>query len=267
MDSLYGKATNLDDFCKKAQLLNYNSYRAMFEGWQGRMFHNTTGVLLWMSHPAWPSTDWQTYSWDYETTGSYFGSMKACEPVHIQMENAGNTVSVINTTGEKWHNCEVLLQVYNLNGKCVYHTIVNNLAIGNDQTAIAFHPELSKIMPGAYLVRLQLLDGNQHILSQNDYWKCFGGCKNFNSLNQAGNARLAIRKISNKQYMVTNTSGVTAIAIKLNAIDRASKQIILPAYFSDGYFNLLPGESKTITAQFAHASSATVVADGYNIAH
>ena len=73
VDRLYGKAESLDDFCKKVQLINYDSYRAMFESWNSRLWGDASGVLLWMSHPAWPSVEWQTYSWDYETFGSFFG--------------------------------------------------------------------------------------------------------------------------------------------------------------------------------------------------
>lgn len=264
MDSLYGKATNLDDFCKKAQMLNYDSYRAMFEGWQSRMWHNTSGVLLWMSHPAWPSTDWQTYSWDYETFGSYFGSMKACEPVHIQMNATDNSIIVINTMAKEWKHCQAITQVYNLKGKLVY-TLTSNVNVGNSQAMLAIQPKFPKALSGVYLVRLQLLDENKHILSQNDYWKLLGSCRNFNAFNQLGNAELNIKKTGDNRYQITNISPITAIAIKLNAVDRVSKQIILPAYFSDGYFNLLPGESRIITANFT--GNVTIVPDGYNIAH
>lgn len=265
MDSLYGKAVDLDDFCKKAQMLNYDSYRAMFEGWQSRMWHNTSGVLLWMSHPAWPSTDWQTYSWDYETFGSYFGSMKACEPVHIQMNASDNRISIINTTDKEWNNCQAITRVYDLNGKQVY-SLTTSVKIGNSQTSAGVQAKFPERLSGAYLVRLQLLDKNKHVLSQNDYWKLFGSCRNFDAFNHLGNARLSIKKIDDNQYQITNSSNITAIAIKLNAVDPASKQVILPAYFSDGYFNLLPGESKTVTASFTGNAQSAIIADGYNIA-
>lgn len=84
IDKKYGKSNSLDDFAKKAQLLNYDSYRTIFESWNSKIWNNTSGVLLWMTHPAWPSMIWQTYSYDFESTGAFFGSKKACEPIHIQ---------------------------------------------------------------------------------------------------------------------------------------------------------------------------------------
>lgn len=92
IETKYGKSTNLDDFCKKAQLVNYDSHRAMFESWNSKLWKKASGLLLWMSHSAWPSMVWQTYSWDYETFGSFFGSKKACEPIHIQMNLDDNKV-------------------------------------------------------------------------------------------------------------------------------------------------------------------------------
>jgi hypothetical protein len=55
IETKYGVAKSLDDFCKKAQLINYDSHRAMFESWNSRLWNNTSGLLLWMTHPAWPT--------------------------------------------------------------------------------------------------------------------------------------------------------------------------------------------------------------------
>src|SRR5271154_1783128 len=57
----YGKIANLADFVRKAQLANYEAFRAMYEGRNAQLFHPTTGILTWMSHPAQPSFVWQLY--------------------------------------------------------------------------------------------------------------------------------------------------------------------------------------------------------------
>ncbi|KAF6143240.1 hypothetical protein GIB67_039023 [Kingdonia uniflora] len=43
--TLYGKVKDLDEFCEKAQLVNYIQYRALLEGWISRMWTKYTGVL------------------------------------------------------------------------------------------------------------------------------------------------------------------------------------------------------------------------------
>ena len=43
---------------------------------------------------------------------------------------------------------------------------------------------------------------------------------------------------------------------------------ILPSYFTDGYFNLLAGESKTIKVDYDPSlkfENLTLAADGYNV--
>ena len=66
-----GAPTSLPDFERKAQVLNYVSYRAVFEGFQARSWTANSSRLPWMTHPAWPSNPWQIYSSDYDTQASY----------------------------------------------------------------------------------------------------------------------------------------------------------------------------------------------------
>ena len=62
----YGPIANLPDFVRKAQLANYEAFRAMYEGRLAKLFNPCTGVLTWMSNPAQPSFVWQIYSYDLE---------------------------------------------------------------------------------------------------------------------------------------------------------------------------------------------------------
>src|SRR6185437_6652650 len=62
----YGKVRNLADFVRKAQLMTYEAYRAMYEGREAQLFHSTTAVITWMSAPAQPSFVWQLYHYDLE---------------------------------------------------------------------------------------------------------------------------------------------------------------------------------------------------------
>ena len=61
---------NAAEWVTLAQFVNYDGYRAMFEA----QSKNRMGLLIWMSHPAWPSFVWQTYDYYFEPTAAYFGS-------------------------------------------------------------------------------------------------------------------------------------------------------------------------------------------------
>jgi hypothetical protein len=49
---------------------------------------------------------------------------------------------------------------------------------------------------------------------------------------------------------LSNTGSVPAVMIKLTLKDAATGDRILPAYYSDNYISLLPGEQSTIKVKF-----------------
>ncbi|MCW1400911.1 glycoside hydrolase family 2 [Novosphingobium sp. MW5] len=112
----FGAPTDLADFEKKAQLLNYESHRAIFEGMNDGLFERNSGRLLWMTHPAWPSTLWQIYSHNYDTQASYFGFKKGTEPVHVQLNLPGREVAVVNSLTNPIRRARVTLRTYSLEG-------------------------------------------------------------------------------------------------------------------------------------------------------
>lgn len=266
VDRLYGKAESLDDFCRKVQFINYDSYRAMFESWNSRLWGDTSGVLLWMSHPAWPSVEWQTYSWDYETFGSYYGSRKACEPVHVQMNLDDHDIVVLNTTTSDLEGFTVTLSCYGLDGKRISTKTLKGIDVPANSRKDLFKAELGGI-EGNYMVRLILSDRKGQTVTINDYMMRGEGTEDFTSFDNVGKAQIKVRKVSSKdsveRYEITNTSGNIAMNLKFNLCDPQTGEIILPAYFSDGYFHLLPGEKRTI--QMHSPSTGAIMAEGYNV--
>lgn len=248
MDSCYGKSADARTFCELSQLQNFDSYRAIFEGRNSRLWNNTSGILLWMSHPAWPSTIWQTYTWDYETTGAYYGCRKACEPLHIQYNPLTRQVEGINASGHTHNGITAICRIYTLEGELTAseHRRFDLIA---DRTQSLFPlpalPEDNKL----YLLRLILQKGKT-VLSQNDYWYNPTNSKSRKILRQLPQATVEIVKAQQKggryEFTVKNESGVLALGVRFSLKNRTTLEYILPAIFSEGYINLLPGESRTI---------------------
>lgn len=115
----YGTPSGIEDFCRKAQLVNIETNKALYEGWQHHMWNDASGVMTWMSQSAYPSFVWQTYDYYYDLNGAYWGVKKACEPVHIQWSYADNSVKISNTTLQDLKNLHAEAYVYNLDGKLV----------------------------------------------------------------------------------------------------------------------------------------------------
>lgn len=253
VDSLYGKPQDIDEFARKVQMVNYDSHRAMFEAWNSKMWDRASGVLLWMTHPAWPSMIWQTYSWDFETHGSYFGAKKACEPVHVQMNLHDNKVLAINTTLKPLLAIQFVYTVYDIKGNKLTEESKKLTIPANSKTEI-FTPNFTSLkVKDAFMVRLQLTDAAGRIISENSYWKTLNPNGDFLSLTSLADAKLSINPKANSKGIwkieLVNDSKEPAVGIKCNLTDSANN-ILLPAYFSDGYFTLLPGERKQIEINY-----------------
>jgi hypothetical protein len=139
IDARLGASTSLDEFCRRAQFVNYESTRAMFEAWNAHLWQDATGLLLWMSHPAWHSTVWQTYEYDLDVNGAYYGSRKGCEPVHIQANTSDWTVLVANHTTHAIDRASVTATVYDLAGRRLDQRQQSvNVAASNIATAFTY---------------------------------------------------------------------------------------------------------------------------------
>jgi len=269
IDSLYGPSSDLDDFNRKVQLVNYESHRAMFEAWNSNLWNNSSGVLLWMSHPAWPSMIWQTYSWDFQTHGSFYGSKKGCEPLHIQMNLHDNKVLVANTSLLEHQAVVAGMQVFSPDGKELQSKSLTVSIPANVKTDLFEAAIDNAAMPSNYLVRLWIKDKKGNVMAANEYWKSNEATGHFKSFNQLPPVSVSskVTRPANGQVIIEleNKTKNPAIGVKLDALDKAD-QILLPAYFSDGYFTLLPKEKRTIVLEIANRDAINKIQiSGYNL--
>jgi beta-galactosidase/beta-glucuronidase len=51
----FGAPTSLEDFERKAQMMNYVDHLAIFEGMNAHLWAPNSGRMLWMTQPAWPA--------------------------------------------------------------------------------------------------------------------------------------------------------------------------------------------------------------------
>jgi hypothetical protein len=269
----YGEATGLDDFCRKAQMLNYVGHRAMFEGLNAHLWKPASGRLIWMSHPAWPSMEWQLYSSDYDPNGSYFGAAKACEPVHVQLNLDDRKVVVANTTLTDVNNATVRAVLYNLQSQPVGSREVRLNALADSATEAFTLDEFPVARLPLYFIKLTLLSGDGHLLSDNFYWQARREedhrlLNDLPAVQLAGQARLANRGGSTPwvELRVENPAKSVALMIKPTLRDNAGHRI-LPAFASDGYFSLLPGEARSVRFEPPAAAAGQlmhVTLDGWN---
>ncbi len=193
MDRQFGAATNLKDFERKAQMLNYTLHRAIFEGFNQHLWAPNSGRMLWMTQPAWPSNMWQILSSDYDTQASFYGVQKAAEPRHIQLDLSDGDVTVINTTLETLQGAKASAEVYSLGNTRLYDKSLP-VSVDADQITTAFRLDLSRMLDEqrVILVRLRLLDAQGRQISTNLYWLSADG-DGSRKLNTLAPAKIATR--------------------------------------------------------------------------
>ncbi len=113
----WGESQSLEEFCEKAQMINIEDMKGMYEAWNDKMWNDAAGMLIWMSHPAYPSFVWQTYDYYYDPSGAYWGAKKGCEHTHIQWNSSNNSVKAVNTTGKELNGLTATARVYGLDGR------------------------------------------------------------------------------------------------------------------------------------------------------
>ncbi len=272
MGTEFGAPTSLEDFERKAQMLDYVGHRAIFEGFAAHLWQPNSGRMIWMTQPAWPSMNWNFLSWDYDTQSSFYGTQKACEPVHAQLDLTDGSVDLINLGEARSFKLRVLVE--GLDGKTLSDHTNQVLAAADDRSPVA-KPDLEKLAGGhTVFVELSVVDAVGAPASGNFYWWAAdeASFRELNSLPQAAlSSSASASTAANGERAVTvkmkNTGAAAAILIKLTLQDAATGQRILPAYYSENYISLLPDEERTVTVTFpAGAAKPAIGLRGWNLA-
>jgi hypothetical protein len=273
----YGKIANLADFVRKAQLANYEAFRAMYEGRNAQLFHPATALITWMSHPAQPSFVWQIYHYDLEPMSSYFAVMHASEMVHIQLNEANGQVQAINNKPEAVADAVARVAVYNLDGSLAYEHETRFTAAPDAATnlgTIDFPAQLSAV----HFVKLELRDAAGELLSSNFYWLgALDHPDDLTALNGLPMVTLAAKaeelegKIAGQRLLaITLHNPAQSIALMAHVqLRRKSGERVLPVFYSDNYVSLAPGETKTIEIDAAESGFQSedplIAVDGWNV--
>jgi hypothetical protein len=206
-------------------------------------------------------------------TGAYFGAKSGCEPVHILWDSHADVIKVANNTPKATGQLMARMRVYSLEGRELSSQGVT-VSLQPISVVEAFPLRRPDSASGVFFVKLTLERGQQ-IVSENFYWNCAegGSCKPLDSLPAValtGRAQRVLTK-DTLHFTVTlrNPTQTVAPAVRLKVQGAKSGKRVLPVFYSDNYFGLLPGASKTVTLELAAASLAgdtpSILMEGWNI--
>jgi beta-galactosidase/beta-glucuronidase len=282
----FGDIVNLADFVRKAQLMNYEAFRSMYEGRFSLLFKPTAGVLTWMSNPAQPSFVWQLYSWDLEANSALFAARKACEPVHV-MFTEGESVAkgqkvgkghvlVINNHATSLTGATATATAYAADGSVIQTQSWKVEARASQATDLGSFNAVAKIAK-LHFIKLQLRDKAGKLLSDNFYWRgAFNRENDLQALATLPTVKLeaAVKRadFGGKcllEVTLRNPSGKIALMAHLQLRRQSTGERVLPVFYSDNYVSLIPGESKSITVEASSADlkgdQPLLALDGWNV--
>jgi len=276
MNAIYGQPKGLDEYIVKSQAMAYDGERAMFEAY-GRNKYKSTGVIQWMLNNAWPSVIWHLYDYYLQPAGGYFGTKKACEPLHIQYSYDDRSVVVVNSTNNNFGGLIAEASMYNFNLRRLFYRKMDVVSAADSVQRLFTIPE-ENIDTDVHFVRLTLRDKTQQVVSTNFYWlpkklstynwsteeekkhPYYTGVTSYEDLsmlNQIDKVNLEVSALANHpdergdvRVQVRNPSKALAFQIHLAVVDEKSGEEILPVFWEDNYFSLMPGESRVVVARY-----------------
>ena len=141
--------------------------------------------------------------------------------------------------------------LFNLDGSVVWNREAP-LDIREDETVVCFPLEFPAELTEVYFIRLRLTDAAGTVLSENLYWRGReeGNLKALRTVAQASPEWKVTRTSNDTEHAfeltVRNDGPVPALMLRLKVMDSGTGDLVLPVLYSDNYFFLMPGESKTV---------------------
>jgi exo-1,4-beta-D-glucosaminidase len=272
MDRRLGKPTDLEDYLRKAQFLNYEGMRAMFEAFVANR-PKATGIIQWMYNSAWPKLWWQLYDYSLQPTGALYGARKAGEPVHILYNYGTQDVVAVNHTSAPLPKLKAAIRVLDSDLKeVISKTIDFGLRADEMKTVDALRPPAG-ISPTFFLdLRIlkeknQLVDANFYVLSAkpetldeaNSTWYVTP-IKDYADLTAIAGLKPVALKVKAKfdqsgpstkvVVEVVNPSPDLALMVEILVVREGGEEPVLPVYMDDNYITLLPKETRRISGTF-----------------
>ncbi|WP_295128828.1 glycoside hydrolase family 2 protein [uncultured Chitinophaga sp.] len=264
----FGPSSSIEEFAKKAQFVGALNYRAIWEVWNRNKFgwgdRFASGFLFWYHNSPVRQTGGRMYDWSLEPTAALYYSQNGLQPLHAQFDYLKNTVSVYNDYRSKFDGYTVYAELYDIHSerKTIQQAIINIPADGvvKDAITLVFPQDISPV----HFIKLILKDEKDNVVSDAFYWRSTNEYKGawtmtgpatagFQSINELPQTMLNVKatmQVNGKiDVTVTNTGKSLAFFTQLKLQDGNGKSI-RPAFYSDNFINLLPGESKKITISF-----------------
>ena len=271
INARFGSSKTIDDYLHRADLLSYEGTKAMFEAFRINI-PRATGIIQWMLNSARPSVYWQLYDYYLQPNAAYYAVKRGNQPVQLIYDYQRRAVFAVNET----------LKPVTLNAAM---RLIAGTQDQHDQQTLTL--EAGAVVKAfdvsatsdAFLF-LKASDAAGAEIAVNDYFLPAGRDEydwektnwvttpitHYASYRALNNLPCVTCQLTSKrkgqcsmfndqcskfngqcfELTITNPSSTVAFFQRLMVKD-AKGTLVCPAYWSDNYVTLAPGESRTIT--------------------
>lgn len=286
----YGPSASIDEYAMKAQAFGGLAWRAIWECWSANQFDYgdrfSTGFLFWYHNSPNRQVCGRMWDWSLEPTAALYFTQDALEPLHAQFDFLKNTVAVNNRLPERFEG-RVVARVLNLDMKEVLRRTAPVQVAASGFTGEVLKLEFPAAISPVHFIKLELTDAHGKPVSDTFYWRSTNAYtrgrtwtgpqfKDFEPLSRLPSTRLDSRVEwgrENRENIATvtlqNSSAGLAFMIWLRLQHADDAKPVRPAFYSDNFFSLLPGESRTLRITFgdeaADPARVQLRVDGWNV--
>ncbi|PQJ10650.1 glycosyl hydrolase [Flavipsychrobacter stenotrophus] len=251
---VYGHPKTIEDFARRAQLVNYDQYRALMEGATARMWDWYTGIIIWKTQNPWTAMKGQMYDYYVDPNACLYGTRTGSKQLHVMYDHINKLVLVANNHFTPTEKMELIAKAYTAAGDEIPLTSKYvQVAASSCKQQYKFGKEIDSLakQEGIFLY-LSLTDSATNVpVDDNLYWLT-DAKGNYPLLQKMPLAKLnASARQTDKGIEVTiaNPLGNPVAFFQRLTLIHASGERVLPAFYSDNYVSVLPGQEKTYILQ------------------
>lgn len=292
MNERLGQPNDLKDYLRKAQYMNYEGMRAMFEAFEANR-PEATGIIQWMYNASWPKLWWQFYDYYLMPTGALYGARVANEPLHIFYDYGHQAVDVMNNTPKESGDLTADINVLDANSKSVLKKSLPVSELGSLETKEIFPLQDNLNVSKTYFLDLRLFDKQHQLVSNNFYvlstqkdslaekkstWYITPQSQyaDLTLLEKLPKVKLQKSEtVSQKgentviDVKLKNPSQHVAFMVYMDLKKGQTTESVVPVFWKENYFTLLPGEERTVSV-WVHTKDldgqkGRVVVGGWNV--
>jgi len=243
-----GAVKDLNDFVNKAQIVNYEQYRSLVEGYTSHMWDWYTGLLVWKSQNPWPALKGQLYDWYLDQNAGFYGYRHAASPVHLMFNPTDSVIYIVNATPKERKGLRIEALLTDENGREIWKKSKEATVPANSNIKV-WDVDLKNTPAKVYFLKLNITYVSTGMsVDENIYWLPYNGDSKELMELPAATVVGQMMKSNNGKFTVdiANSGDVAAFFIRMKVVRASDGFMVTPVFLDDNYIVLLPGEKKSI---------------------